>query len=919
MQDDLANKISQAINELFVGNVIFTPEELEELYSKASSILRYSLNNRGVNISYYDYNLIFVAIVNIAKEWNSNEEEALYRFVYKKLLGTNVFSEQKAYKQITSVVDFLGRQKKVFILSCYIKKYYATICSHAFAPRKSMESFFDMCWEIYLKDLDQQYSKNDPVYLLIADSLATKFNSGVLNEDNFQIGSNIYSIMAGVKGLAIDQKDNMVKLLDFTIRAINSLFNKEPLKNDKYLNQLINSWWKEKERTLGLFKPKQRINSSESVVSDYSKIRAKYVLDDGVAKIIIPSFCLKDNFDYDPYIEIYVDGKLSKNERLDTKGSGIIMMTYQKEYELSSLNSLKILIKITHCDKVIYDSKTSLFRDFIIFNDRKEIISNECIPGLYYLYIPEFNILLQYPDDIHRVQQLLTYSFTAKENECLQSKNKTVFFLNEKLDRSLYFFANQIGNAKYLLDDEEYKIIDGELYVDIDENLNDKEYGVRYEDISYKLIDFDYQFFENRKRYCVTTLLRTGKTQRISIFKYGEDNKPVCNINLIKFNNIRINYDKPFYYGNNEIGNVQFLTENYNVTRWFNISEEEISIPIEMGEVIVRPPVFRWKLDDYEWHNGPIEKGIWFKKLNNSTIATLSVPKDIGCFLDFTKSSPIEKFNDKMQFKVGQTLYAIKDRVSMDSIILFSKLTTEETLELTEIYLKEKFIGDPIFLSTRKELIWQPEYFIGDEDASFKLEILKNGKTVFQKNIDLHNDKIDVSSLEDDYYDMQIVLLSKGFLSNNKILYKKEIMLGDEKELKFKNKVMVLNKIMPIDSANPIKIKPVYVSSIKYLGTKDNFDYYSGKMYLKSKNNQVSYLNSMRDEFNHFEYINPIRIELKTNSTCYIGYGLDINDEDFEFTDEFVIDNERKITICKTMRKGMKGIDYFLFEVKSNV
>ena len=62
--------------------------------------------------------------------------------------------------------------------------------------------------------------------------------------------------------------------------------------------------------------------------------------------------------------------------------------------------------------------------------------------------------------------------------------------------------------------------------------------------------------------------------------------------------------------------------------------------------------------------------------------------------------------------------------------------------------------------------------------------------------------------------------------------------------------------------------------------------------------------------------INPVRIELKTKLSCYLGYGLDLEDEDFEYDDEFAIDEQKRIVVGNySSGKKTSPIDYYLFDL----
>lgn len=921
MEQELRNKISLAMKEDFVGNYVFTDEELTSIYNDAGFVLRRIGGEWGADLSRMDFELIFVALVNLAKEWNS-DEDAFFDFIYRRLLGS-MFGGGKIYNQIVRVIKSLSTSGKIFMLDCYTKKYYATLCSHSFAPISSTESFFDMCWEIYCKDLDQQYGKNDPAFKLIANSLNKKFSSYGTDEEDFQIGSKVYSFRAGIRGLAIDHIDLMTRLLDETMETIHSLFNNEPLKLEKHITRMINSWWKKKESTFGIERRRGRI-SKEHICTDYSQIRPKYILEDGVAKLVIPSIRLIDNYDYDPYIEVKVNGNRVICDRMSTRGSGIIMSTTAIEYDLSSFefdSELDINIEITHRDRVIYNSKDSLKREFILFRNSREVLSLDCVPGLYFLYVKNIDKLLRYPEDIHRTA-IDTYSLEAFDGEAIQSDNKSVFFMSEKTNRDLYFFAKEHNNAIYRRGNEEYKVIDGELYIDVSENTDIKDLGVRYESVVFRLSDFDNEIVNGKKRYMVSALLNVGETQHISIFRYS-DNIVVASINLIKFNNIRISFDKPLYYGKGVIGTAKFLTEKYDVEAQFDIKNSEISLPLEDGEVILYPPILRWKIDDGEWHTEENSKGMWYKEMTNSSIVTFDVPKAMRCLVGLDTNAVIEQSGTGFSYKIGQTIYSLKENGNhpRDYFTFFVRVENEFYL-VSDIYCRECFTDEPVFIMSKmNQAFWLPETFIGDNDAKLRFDVIdQSSRCVFTKELTLDKQSFILTNVEDGYYTYKISLLVRGFLKTEKELCSHKFILGDEKSIKYKGKTILIRKVSLFDKLEPEVVRPIYIDSIKYLGNKDNYDFYSGMLFIIDREGRKTYLNSMKNEFNNYVKINPVRIEIKNECSCYLGYGLDPNDEEFEFDDEFTLDNQGRTTIgSRSFGQRTRGIDYFLFEVRKNV
>ena len=919
MEQILKDKISKAMNEEFVGNYIFTDEELTIIYDEVSYILKRVGSERGLELSCSDYELIFIALINLAKEWN-HEENQFWEYINRRLLDKP--SSGKIYNQLTNLMNKLHENKKIFMLTSYTKQYYATLCSHSFAPLSSIESFFEMSWDIYSKDLDYQYEKYDPVFEVITKSLNNKFSSYSTNEDDFQIGSKVYSLRVGVRGLTIDAPNLMTNLLDTTIETIHSLFFNEPLKMDKYIRVLINDWWKKKEPTFGIERARTHTRN-EHTVTDYSQIKAKYILEEGVTKLVIPSIRLQDNFDYEPYIEIRINSERFVFENMITKGSGILMTTKTMEYELSKFSLgciIDINIEITHCNKVIYNSKETLNREFILFKDSREILSQDCLPGIYFLYATDLDALLQYPSDIH-ANGLNAYSLESFDGEVIQSNKKTIFFTSEKSNRDLYFLAKEHNDALYHYGDKEYKIIDGELYVDINENIDVKDYGVRYEDSSFKLSEFKSEQIGNKIRYLISMLLSVGEPQHISIFKYS-DNAILDSISLIKFNDIRISYDKDLYYGKDEQGKVSFLTEKYSIEKTFSISKNKIVIPFENGDIILHPPILRWKIDDNDWNTKPFDIGFWYKKITNSSILSIELPKMMNCIVALNNNQ-LEQSGKNLDYKLGQTIYALKenDSFSIDHFILFIKASNNEIYELAEIYYRESFLDEPLFIFSKLyQMFWQPQYYIGDIDSKFRLEIINSQGVVYSKELSTKKETINLTKIDENFYEYKIILLGKGLLAKEKELYSKDFVLGDEKNLKYKNKVLAIKQVMLFDKNKPETVKHIYIDNIYYLGERNNYDYYSGSIFIIRQDGRKEYLNSMKNEWNSYVKINPVRIEIRGDNSCYLGYGLDERDENFEYDDEFTLDDRGKTTIGqRSFGQKTRRIDYFLFEVRNNV
>ena len=738
MKHDLESKIKDALKEEFVGNFLFTEDEENIILDNASRIFRKVCFERNETVSFFDYDLIFVALVIITKRWKSDEATFLDN-IYRHLLGRQSEEEastRKAYKVIRQVIDYFESSNKIFVLSCFQKKYYATILGHSFSPLFSINSFIDLCWLIYNEDLDQNYVNNDPVLCILASSMQNKFGvKDSENDEDIQLGSQVYSLRAGIKGLIISQHNLLKSLLNDVLLGIDAKFNSKPYNQNKYLKILVSNWWKAKEETLGnqvkIKKPR-----SQNIAVSYSQIKAKYIFSETGIKLSIPPIRLVENFDYSPIITISNNGNLIREDNLLMHGSGIIMTTVLKEYSLKDLlkgESNGIHVKITHLDKVIYDSKENLHRDFILFSGSKEVLSDECLPGNYFLYTTKFDLINHFPDDIGSSGIQNISSISARDGEKLQSTNRTIFFISDNTNRDVYFVAQTQSEIKYLYNDEEYKIVDGELYLDISEKIRPNSIGLRIDGQLFKLTDFHSFEYNGRIRYEVGALCDTCQSQKLKVFRY-DDNSIICSANFIKFNNISLKYDKSIYYDNDK-GVVIFQTNRDQLKADFNSNDYELSIPFNGGELIVNPPILKWRINEGTWHSQPRASDTWYKKAyNNGSILEIEIPKGKDYLVCFNQTLVGAESNNK--YKIGEYIYSYKLELN-DNVPLFIRVDNQIFL-IDRIQFKEKFLNDPIEVNSESKTInWNPKFFIGDSNSLFTLKISSNEQTIYEAKLSL--------------------------------------------------------------------------------------------------------------------------------------------------------------------------------------
>ena len=913
---ELLPKINEAMNETFVGNYVFSDEELARIYDYTGRLLRNYDAGWGNNISQSDDQLIFVAMVNATKTWKS-DADTFWDCIHKKLIGTG-FS-QKIYTYLAGVIDRLGKQCKIMYLSGCTKRYYATVLAHAFAPFNSTESFLELCWNLYSEDMNFTYTKNDDTFTLVAEELKRTFSKEKSLEDDLKLGSGVYSLRAGIKRMAIDSPEEMIKHIENTIALLDRVFGGEILDNTIYYNTIVRNWWTEKEKTFGVAKPKRK--SYERAITDYSTIRPKYSYNGKEAVLIIPSIRLKNNFYDMPLLNIYRNGELVDRREMYTFGSGLTMAT--KELTLPANNlvfaegTVDCALEIVHCDEVIYNSKTTLFREYILFKDRREIQQEECLPGNYILFAPKLEEFSAYPENIKKVpSESNLYIIHSQEGELLQNPKRTVFFVVEKQKRRIRISADRKNNATFIHEGEEFIVIDGDLQVIVRSDVDVSKYGVRYESTDFRLSEFTCEEKEDEKFFSITELLNVCEPQKINIFSYV-DNKIEATYNVVKFNSISITYDKKLYFDKDNLGTVRFHTEKYDKSVSFDINHGDIIIPFDDGDIVLSPPVLRWKIDDGDF-SMQYREDLWYRNYSNSAELIIDLPTEMGYQVLLNNSAFLSEGTSFNSYKLGETVWSML-RENMSEIVVLVVNEAIGAIPILTICLEEKFKFSP-FTIFEKGMLWDTsKAFVGDSTPKFRISF-SDGNTV-KHCLDI-NETIDknyksryfpLSELEIGLYDVTVDLIKRvGFLEKPFRLFEQQIVFGDINKIRFKGKCLRFEKVMLTGEASYEEIAPFYVDHLLYIGEFESCQYYTGSAYIINRYGLKTYLNIMPNSEGTTDAMNPIRIELKSENSCFIVAGVNPDDMD-DFLGEFTLDSRNRIS---NFDRNTRGIDYFLFSAE---
>mgnify|MGYP003613793714 CR=1 FL=1 len=81
---------------------------------------------------------------------------------------------------------------------------------------------------------------------------------------------------------------------------------------------------------------------------------------------------------------------------------------------------------------------------------------------------------------------------------------------------------------------------------------------------------------------------------------------------IIVLPNLEIQFNHQFYYGDLERKLIIKNGDKSLELTWSN-QENEIRCPINDGMLLIKIAYLRWRINDTEWHNEPINKKLWYK------------------------------------------------------------------------------------------------------------------------------------------------------------------------------------------------------------------------------------------------------------------------------------------------------------------
>ena len=848
--------------------------------------------------------LVFVTLVEIAKRWKDsdsfdNSDGSFWRYVFKTLFGWDEV-DQKIRNVFVRIIYSL----KIPVVQTG-QKYYATIMMHAFAPQNSMCSFFDLCYNVFKKDLDYGFTVDDEwIGDIIAEQLRAVLE-GQGEDKLVSIGSSVYSIKIGLRSFAIhsDLRDDFEKFIINTMYSINKLYNRETINQETWFDKCILNWWKsrfENERSQdGGNKGKRTAAVSKD------NIVAKYRRNDKSVTLCIPPIRLNDNSGK-MILFVEVGGNEVYCDVMRTKRGELVTTTKQIELDLDQLlensSSIDVRVHIKENEELIYDSITSLYREFIVFEDEKEVLGHTLSPSNYFVYALDVD-RIKTPDECHGYSRHL-YNIYPRVGEMLAGDYKQVLFVEKRKSSSLGKKVCLLGNVSSVdweKDNIVYEVFNNRVLLVIPKELNLKALELNVDDNVYKLSDLNQVEFDEYYQFDIQEIISPSKPIRVALFSY--DNEEILlEEDVVLLRGFEIHFNQPYYYGEME-RKVLICHDGMKEELTWSNEENEVFCAFKDGSLGIIIPRLRWRIGDKDWHTDPVIGKKWCKDIVvDGDLLELDYPIDgSNCKLLINKMELLGNCCGK--YEIGRAIYAKTDG---SNVVVSLSDNINENLTLFKISMVECFMENPLAYKDGKVYWRVEETFIGERNRQFHVEIGNN-------SIGTHGfDCVLFDGLKEDEYKVVVKAKNKNIFAKEThvVLFEGDLVVGFPEQFRFKNKNIRIVSVSPSfrseTSSWEMLNKNYMITNLEYFNKIDEegiCHYYLGRLMVEKGGRYIDIDDlNLTNEKGSIEKINPVRIELRSNNTFWLLAGYNTEDED-DFLGELIFDKKDR-SVCNMNAKN---------------
>lgn len=913
-----------------LGSRILSARNLDTLYRNSRKYIDHLLNNSHDKPGLQVEMQIALAVINYAKEWDTEDESGFWRFITAQF-GYRDDSGQLRSLLCNCIMDALIRNNRWFIARADSNQYKSSIMVHAFSTKRSWLYFCDFLFDFYKTNLDWEYIPDDPMIARMVLALRNKLSASEESSDeSIEISANTFYFREGIIKLIVHRPKYAAQLVSSMIRRIDGLINHTCSAAASYEEQLCDEWMENKIRGISAVWRKDPSERKRAVALDYTRIHPVYQLHNETdVRIVFPDVRLAQNEFSSLRLTICHDGNVVEQKALSFYGNelGKTMSGFTLDLEdylrRSGSDCFDPQIIISCDDEEIYNSEKVLFRDYLIFKGKAEIDAGSCETGGCSVFAPPETVIEINGADVSVIKEnrLIKALYADLHKDFVVNINGilTAFDKAQNSGKLKVMFPDRSFPAEYIENGIHYNVVSGKetIHIISSDYEEEKKYRLVIND---EIVDFESLPHEDRAGASV---------YKIAVGELGSDDislrlldlsssRLLLRENLKVIRSFSYRFNRAFYFSDEDYHEarlkVAFGSENvleYSLTP----GDSRISIPYKDGELLISVPVIK-VVDNanIEWDGTNL---YWIKDIPQERFIYVRVPA--GVTVDMSLGANSIGMESMNAFALGNAVYGFSN--SGDSNWLTVRLIVKvnglepQKYMLGRIAVKEQFVEHPALKMDSGSLTWNRggHGFIGDRNGSFRISICEG--TEYEKTypLNLENEmiaegielplgeyKYSISKQSGNLFAMNFTKITTGSLY-----------VGDVNQLRFLNRIIRIDTITFEDATRyeAVKIRPCFIDQIayqgiRYVGSEDReCPVYTGIMYFVSdsgKRHEYSYEDTIDERGHHLYQINPVRIVFINDHTLSITHESgDPNDPGDGFYYYRYFDRYAMVNVCQ--------------------
>ena len=845
---ELLEKIKKAMDSTFIGDIQFDEDEIEQMKIDCRKrFLTFRLDGYCLPYELDDIDELIVLIINVSKTWSDEKENRFWVKLFGEILNNPSLSPAIFYDPFESA--FEAHSKSIFRSYEGKRMFREYFLFHAFAPINSRESFIRLLWNWYIDPtlINYDYQSYDPLYKEMAYFLNKVFIGDIDMDEDVALDGKTYALRSPLKYLFTEEIIIGIILLNKIFAAFDDIyFNGQYDDSSFYATccyEVINKIYEENDEVL----LRHKRDKSKHTISSLNRIQAYYEFDgSGKAYIFIPDVRAINERSSKYAIEVFNDDNL-----VFKSYNYIVGVDFRRRLKKISIPfdyfgkwtkeifHFRVKLYLSHNEnekELIYDSKKSLYREFILFWRNNEIKSRLIEPDTYYVVHPSNENIKELTTCEVRPVNQYTSIVVAKEEDYISSAKQQVVFSKSLKDSHLIVDGHNIESIQFKCDEVYYpyydKIKSLKLILDPSSKQENVFIGVDDDNQSYPLNRFATEY---DNVYVIDLddigaiddgchsiyIFDISKTKLLHTFAY------YLNRELL------FDFSKTHYVFSEHKGELIIKKKVGKEIKLLcscplQSGKDYFTYPFENGELIFKLPYIKWRIDDSkDYYYGSYGKDLW---KDNDFIERYSLLK-----IENNSNYDVKLFvNDKEvitslggDYLLGICLFRQNSDENKDIILQIG----EDKYRLLTIYFEPQL--SDIDIDIEKKTINLLPYYIGNINEVFFVTI-ENEDHHYELMTDVTSTfDIDIAIGE---YHISVYLIGlvnkKG---ENLLLDIEDYVLGNLHKIYFLHSHIVL-KYFRISKIGKITFNKVYINDIKYLREETIGVVYSGiLMYNKKK------------------------------------------------------------------------------------